>query len=191
MIAQISPLVEGEHSRMRRLHILGGAVGGAVSGLSLGLAGAGLAAANPTLQPLGAAALLAIAIWAAAVDLGFTSPVRVPSRQTPQVWECALGPSSASFAWGVDLGTGITTRPAFVSVAVLVGAALIVASPFWSMFIMISYGIGKAGAVALAVNAHSARDTCDAIASHHGRITNGAVAAALCMAALLAVGLLS
>src|ERR1043166_2631949 len=112
MVGQIGPLVQvGRRRTALALHLLGGAAGGATMGLVLGLAGLLLRAAiGDVLDTVFAVVVPAALAYAAASDLGLL-PVRQLTweRQTPGSWPCSLGHYPGIFAWGPDLGLGLTT----------------------------------------------------------------------------------
>src|ERR1041384_8464358 len=128
MVGQIGPLVEvGRRRRAVALPRRGGATGGALIGLVLGFAGLLLRAAlGDTLDAVFAVAVPAALAYAASVDLGLL-PIRQLTweRQTPGSWPCSLGHYPGIFAWGLDLGLGLTTRLPYPSLLVLPLAALL------------------------------------------------------------------
>ena len=66
-------------------------------------------------------------IYAALVDLGLL-PVRSLTwvRQTPGDWTCSMGHYPGIFAWGFDLGLGVTTRIPYQTLLVVPLSAFLV-----------------------------------------------------------------
>lgn len=162
MIAQIGPLVQAGAlvRNPRMLHIAGGVLGGATSGVVLAtvglLIGSVLPVAPNAVVPVLGAALLALSL----IDLKL---VRVhvprPSRQTPGSWSCRLGPSGAVFAWGFDLGTSVTTALPYVTLLILPASALLGAGLGPSIVTLSMFGAARAAAVGLAISSDA--DTAD------------------------------
>ncbi len=154
MVGQIGPLVQvGRRRTALALHLLGGAAGGALIGVALGFAG----------LLLRAAAALA---YAASVDLGLLRIRQLTwQRQTPGDWPCSLGHYPGIFAWGFDLGLGLTTRIPYQSLLVLPLAAVLVGSFPAAVAITTVYGASRALAVVAAVSAggDDFPATCDVI----------------------------
>lgn len=111
MIAQIGPLVQaGKRSQTAAIHILGGLTGGVIAGVPFALLGTLLATLTPSTTWPSLLGLASVCLLAA---LGDSELVRLPTlgaRQTPRSWTCAFGEAGGVFAWGVDLGAGLTTR---------------------------------------------------------------------------------
>ena len=156
MVAQIGPLVQvGRRKTALAIHVLGGIAGGAVIGVLLGFGGLLLRALlGDTLDTVFVVVVPAALAYAAAVDLGLL-PVRqiTPERQTPSSWPCSLGHYPGIFAWGFDLGLGVTTRIPYQSLLVLPLAALLTGNLAASVAIMAVYGAARALAVVVAVEA--------------------------------------
>lgn len=116
MIGQIAPLVQREPraQRLLVLHTAGGLFGGLTVGSLIGLGSEMLQPWRSSTPGSGAivAGVLAITAGLVAVhDLGLRwAPALTSRRQTPKSWSCALGREPACFTWGLDLGTGLTTR---------------------------------------------------------------------------------
>jgi len=150
MISQIGPLVQAGSALRNapRLHLAGAMIGAAASGSFLCLAAALMYTALPDGRALGVAIAGMTLALAGAADLEVITVRGIgPSRQTPGNWTCTMGPRGASFGWGVDLGNGITTRlPYYGLIGVLIAAAL-AAHPWYSMLMLMTYGFARAIAV--------------------------------------------
>lgn len=115
MIGQISPLVEGDAHKLTvtGFHVTGGFIGGVLTGVAVSVFAA-LVQIAMTLDVLKVAVgigLVGLSLAASASDLGSTLVPKLSAvRQTPQGWLCALGRDEACLLWGMDLGTGVTTR---------------------------------------------------------------------------------
>ena len=168
MVGQIGPLVQvGRRRTALALHLFGGAAGGALIGILLGFAGLLLRAGlGDTLDTVFAVAVPAALAYAASVDLGLL-PVRQLTweRQTPGSWPCSLGHYPGIFAWGFDLGLGVTTRIPFQSLLVLPLAAVLIGNLPAAVAIATVYGASRALAVVAAVSAggDDFPETCDLI----------------------------
>jgi hypothetical protein len=190
MVGQIGPLVQvGKRKTALAFHVLGGAAGGCTIGVVLGFAGLLLRAAlGDTLDTVFTIAVPAALAYAAAVDLGVL-PVRqiTSERQTPSSWPCSLGNYPGIFAWGFDLGLGVTTRIPYQSLLVLPLAALLSGNLGTAVAITGTYGAARALAVAVAVSA--ARGdfvaACDAIQTRLLPLKRVIGIAALVFAALI------
>jgi hypothetical protein len=192
MVGQIGPLVQvGRRRTALALHLLGGATGGALIGLVLGFAGLLLRAAlGDTLDSVFAVAVPASLAYAASVDLGLL-PVRQLTweRQTPGSWPCSLGHYPGIFAWGLDLGLGLTTRIPYQSLLVLPLAALLAGNLAAAVAITTVYGVSRAFAVVAAVSAggDDFPATCDVIQKHVFSLKSLVGAAALVLAAAIVI----
>ena len=192
MVGQIGPLVQvGRRRTALALHLLGGATGGALIGLVLGFAGLLLRAAlGDTLDTVFAVAVPAALAYAASVDLGLL-PVRQLTweRQTPGSWPCSLGHHPGIFAWGLDLGLGLTTRIPYHSLLVLPLAALLAGNLAAAVAITTVYGVSRAFAVVAAVSAggDDFPATCDVIQKHVFSLKSLVGAAALVLAAAIVI----
>jgi hypothetical protein len=192
MVAQIGPLVQvGRRRTALALHLLGGATGGALIGLVLGFAGLLLRAAlGDTLDAVFAVAVPAALAYAASVDLGLL-PIRQLTweRQTPGSWPCSLGHYPGIFAWGLDLGLGLTTRIPYQSLLVLPLAALLAGNLPTAVAITTVYGVSRAFAVVAAVSAggDDFPATCDVIQKRVFSLKSLVGAAALLLAAAIVI----
>ncbi len=192
MVGQIGPLVRvGKRRTALALHVLGGTAGGAVIGVLLGFAGLVLrAAVGGTLDTVFVAAVPAALVYAASVDLGLL-PVRqiTSERQTPSSWPCSLGHYPGIFAWGFDLGLGVSTRIPYQSLLVLPVAAFLAGDLATAVAIMAAYGAARASAVVVAVS--TAGDdfvsVCDAIQTRLLSLKTVVGVAALALAALIVI----
>ena len=134
MVGQIGPLVQvGRKKTALALHVLGGIAGGLAIGIVLGFLGVLLRAAiGDALDTVFVIVVPAALIYAALVDLGVL-PVRSLTwvRQTPGDWTCSMGHYPGIFAWGFDLGLGVTTRIPYQTLLV-VPARLRSSSATWA-----------------------------------------------------------
>lgn len=190
MVAQIGPLVQvGKRRTALALHVLGGVAGGAAIGVLLGFAGLLLRAAlGDTLDTVFLVAVPAALVYAATVDLGLLRVRQITSeRQTPSSWPCSLGHYPGIFAWGFDLGLGISTRIPYQSLLVVPLAALLVGDLAKAVAITAAYGAARALAVVIAVS--TAGDdfaaACDAIQTRLFSLKRAVGAGALVFAALI------
>ena len=192
MVGQIGPLVQvGRRRTALALHLLGGATGGALIGLVLGFAGLLLRAAlGDTVDAVFAVAVPAALAYAASVDLGLL-PIRQLTweRQTPGSWPCSLGHYPGIFAWGLDLGLGLTTRIPYQSLLVLPLAALLAGNLAAAVAITTVYGVSRAFAVVAAVSAggDDFPATCDVIQKRVFSLKSLVGAAALLLAAAIVI----
>ena len=145
MVETIGPMVDESGRRgplVRALHVAGGLAGGA-------LAGGGAAALGVL---LGADELGGEALW---VLLGLTGAALVYDlathgrrlglgRQTPMGWRHTKSPGAASFLYGLDLGTGLSTRIYFASYLVALAAAGLSGSILWGVIVGGSFGLVRA-----------------------------------------------
>jgi len=192
MVAQIGPLVQvGRRRTALAIHVLGGVVGGALAGVLLGFLGLLLRAAlGDTLDTVFLIVVPAALAYAAAVDLGILPVPQITSeRQTPSSWPCSLGHHPGIFAWGVDLGLGVTTRIPYQSLLVLPLAALLSGNLAASVAIMAAYGFARALAVVVTVEAARGDFTgaCDAIQARVVSLKRVVGAAALVFAAVIVI----
>jgi hypothetical protein len=168
MVGEIGPLVRvGRKNLALALHVLGGISGGATIGVVLGFAGLLLRAGlGDSLDTVFAIAVPAALLYAASVDLGLLRLRPITSeRQTPGSWPCSLGNYPGIFAWGFDLGLGISTRIPYQSLLVLPFAALLAGDLGTAVAVMAVYGASRALAVVAAVSAagDDYAAACDAI----------------------------
>ena len=191
MVSRIGPLVEvGKRKTALALHVAGGLVGGASIGVLLGFAGLLLRAVlGDTLDTVFIVAVPAALLYGALVDLGLV-PLQITSeRQTPGSWDCALGHYPGIFAWGFDLGLGVTTRIPYQSLLVLPFAALLSGNLAAALAIMAVYGASRALAVAAAISAAGSdyAAACDAIQTRVQPLKRIVGATALVIAGLIVI----
>src|SRR6266700_3775940 len=181
MVGQIGPLVQvGRRRTALALHLLGGAAGGALIGVALG----------DTLDTVFVVAVPAALAYAASVDLGLLRIRQLTwQRQTPGDWPCSLGHYPGIFAWGFDLGLGLTTRIPYQSLLVLPLAAVLVGSFPAAVAITTVYGASRALAVVAAVSAggDDFPATCDVIQKRLFSLKTLVGAAALVLAAAIVI----
>ena len=192
MVGQIGPLVQvGRKKTALALHVFGGILGGLTIGVLLGFAGVLLRSAiGDTLDTVFLVVVPAALIYAALVDLGLL-PVRSLTwvRQTPGDWPCSLGHYPGIFAWGFDLGLGITTRIPYQTLLVVPLSAFLVGDMGTAVAITTAYGAARALAVVAAVT--SASDdfpaVCDAISERVLTLKKLVGVSALVIAALIVI----
>jgi hypothetical protein len=172
MVGQIGPLVQvGRKKTALAFHVLGGLVGGALLGVFLGFLGVVLAELFDNGLSIAFAIVIPVALaYAGLTDLGYlrlTYFSRI--RQTPGSWPCALGHYPAMFAWGFDLGLGVTTRFAHQAVLVVPLAAVLTGSMWAAVAITAAYGGARALAVVISISRAGNEDfaaVCDRIQEH-------------------------
>ena len=130
MVGQIGPLVQvGRKKTALALHVLGGVARrrSRSASCSASRACCSARAIGDTLDTVFVVVVPAALIYAASVDLGLL-PVRPITwvRQTPGDWPCSMGHYPGIFAWGFDLGLGVTTRIPYQSLLVVPLAAFLV-----------------------------------------------------------------
>jgi hypothetical protein len=192
MVGQIGPLVQvGRRRTALGLHVLGGIAGGATIGVLLGFAGLLLRAAlGDALDTVFLVVVPAALVWAAAVDLGLLRVRQLTSeRQTPSSWPCSLGHYPGIFAWGFDLGLGVSTRIPYQSLLVLPLAAVLSGNLAAAVVIMATYGAARSLAVVVAVTRAQGdfADACDAMQARLFSLKRAVGAAALVLAALIVI----
>ena len=193
MVGQIGPLVQvGRKKTALALHVLGGIAGGATIGLLLGFGGLLLRAAlGSTLDTVFVVGVTAGLLYAASVDLGL---LRLPHitwvRQTPGSWPCSMGHYPGIFAWGFDLGLGVTTRIPYQTTLVVPLAALLCGDLATAVAITTVYGAARALAVVAAVESVSGTDyaaACDVIQERVTPLKRLVGVTALVIAALIVI----
>jgi hypothetical protein len=191
MVGQIGPLVQvGGKKTALALHVVGGILGGLTIGVLLGFAGMLLRSAiGDALDTVFVIVVPAALVYAASVDLG--APMRQLTwvRQTPGDWPCSMGHYPGIFAWGFDLGLGVTTRIPYQSLLVVPLSAFLVGDMASAVAITTAYGAARALAVVAAVT--SANDdfpaVCDAIQDRVLTLKKLVGATALVIAALIVI----
>jgi hypothetical protein len=127
------------------MHISGAAIGGALAGLVIGLAGSLLRL--PDLQPwiLGGATLAAflLALRPGSVKLG-------RQAQVPRRWASRMRPLRLFFLWGALLGSGFATLIPYSSL-LLVFAAEATTGPVLAAFIGAIFGASRQSAAFIPV----------------------------------------
>ena len=192
MVSRIGPLVEvGRKKTALALHVAGGLAGGVAIGVLLGFAGLLLRAAiGNTLDTIFLVVVPAALLYTAVVDLGLLPlPGFTSSRQTPGSWDCALGHYPGVFAWGFDLGLGVTTRIPYQALLVLPLAAVLAGDLAAAVAITGVYGAARAVAVAAAISAADSdyAGACDAIQTRVRPLKIVVGATALVIAALIVI----
>jgi hypothetical protein len=157
----MTPLVQGgRKSDQYRLalvaHTVAAAGAGAASGVLLALLGSAVvhdAAADGSAAAVG---VVGIALSLAQLRGGRLRGMQVP-RQTSKQWRERLGPVGAPIAWGLDLGSGLTTFVPFGSYWVLPLAAVFRANLGYGALLLGLFGLGRALTVVVAsLNARDA-----------------------------------
>ena len=130
-------------------------------------------------------------LYAASVDLGL---LRLPHitwvRQTPGSWPCSMGHYPGIFAWGFDLGLGVTTRIPYQTTLVVPLAALLCGDLATAVAITTVYGAARALAVVAAVESVSGTDyaaACDVIQERVTPLKRLVGVTALVIAALIVI----
>jgi hypothetical protein len=192
MVSRIGPLVEvGRRKTALALHVAGGLLGGVTLGVLLGFAGLLLRAAiGDTLDTVFLIVVPAALLYAAALDLGLLRrPYLTWVRQTPGSWDCSLGHYPGIFAWGFDLGLGVTTRIPHQTLLVLPLAAFLAGDLATAVAIMGVYGASRALAVVAAISAADSdyAAACDVIQTRVTPLKRVVGATALVIAALIVI----
>ena len=194
MIGQIGPLVQvGRKKTALAFHVLGGIVGGMTIGVVLGFLGLLLrAAVGDGLDTVFAVVVPLALAYTALTDLGVLKLTYItPSRQTPGSWPCSLGHYPGIFAWGFDLGLGVSTRVPYQPLLVLPLSALLVGNLPAAIAITGVYGGAKAIAVVAAISGAGARGdysgVCDVIQTNVGALRHAVGVTALAIAALIVI----
>lgn len=191
MIGRISPLVQGERRRNRLLiwHLAGGVFGGFLGGLFAGYLGMLLWAAHRGSWDEVVLFILSGALLVGALrDAGLIRlPIRLARRQTPGYLPCALGESAGVFAWGSDLGFGLTTRPPFLTALVLPLFAVASGDLLTATTVMTTFGIARSGGVVIVVAARASRfpEACTWIAEKKPRFGYVTSATSIAVSVLL------
>jgi hypothetical protein len=191
MVGQIGPLVQvGGKKTALALHVVGGVLGGLTIGVLLGFAGMLLRSAiGDALDTVFVIVVPAALVYAASVDLGVPMRQLTWVRQTPGDWPCSMGHYPGIFAWGFDLGLGVTTRIPYQSLLVVPLSAFLVGDMASAVAITTAYGAARALAVVAAVT--SANDdfpaVCDAIQDRVLTLKKLVGATALVIAALIVI----
>jgi hypothetical protein len=191
MVGQIGPLVQvGGKKTALALHVVGGILGGLTIGVLLGFAGMLLRSAiGDALDTVFVIVVPAALVYAASVDLGVPMRQLTWVRQTPGDWPCSMGHYPGIFAWGFDLGLGVTTRIPYQSLLVVPLSAFLVGDMASAVAITTAYGAARALAVVAAVT--SANDdfpaVCDAIQDRVLTLKKLVGATALVIAALIVI----
>lgn len=163
--------MSGRHGSRKLLvlyHVVGGLVGSLLLGTTAGLAGAvaSMLLDRTVLRWMLAAALVALA----ACDVfGLSGVSRLVTRQTPRQWDCILGTPGAVFAWGADLGMGLTTRIGCRSTLALVAVPALSANYWLGVGFCCSFGVARATGVGIAAAGPAEpSDVCEWLGSTKG-----------------------
>jgi hypothetical protein len=150
----MTPLVEGgrTNSRYRAAlltHTVGATVAGAVSGALLGLLGDELIGGAGPRAGVAAVAVVGIALGLGEVGLVRPSVMQAP-RQTSKQWREWLGPVGAPLAWGLDLGSGLTTYVHYGAYWILPLAAVVRGNIGYGALVLGLFGLARALTVVVA-----------------------------------------
>jgi hypothetical protein len=192
MVGQIGPLVQvGKRRTALALHVAGGIAGGVTIGLLLGFLGLLLRAAlGDGLDTAFVVVVPLVLAYMALTDLGLLRLTYLTTiRQTPGSWPCSLGHYPGIFAWGFDLGLGVSTRIPHQSLLVLPVAAVLVGNLPAAIAITGAYGAARSLAVIAAISGagEDYPGVCDVIQSKVGVLKRLVGATALAMAALIVI----
>ena len=155
MIGAITPLAQNKSGSRRRWMsvVLAYTMGSLITSMILGglLGFAGRTFGGP--WSWGRTAIIGIALGLAIVELSphpnrMTIILALTWRQTKKTWRDRYGPAFASFLWGIDLGSGLTTRVNFVSYWLVVCTSFLLSDPIYGILLMGGYGFGRAVEVA-------------------------------------------
>jgi hypothetical protein len=169
-------------------YTLGGAATSALVGLGLGAIG--LLLLPGSLRLAGLLAAFAVALLAAARELGLVS-FRLPqrARSTRDWWSTGLGPVPSALLWGLDLGLLFTTRFTFAGIWFLVFLGVAVRSPLLAATLFLAYWAGRAASVWIAPllleDANAGPDVLDVVRARHRLFQQIHVAALALGAAVL------
>ena len=197
MVETIGPMVRGAKSPrvVEAAHLVGGALGGLASGAAAGALGAAFHGVSRIRLHGSALVALAVLIAVALVWEMATGGRKLgPGRQTPKAWRHLLRPGEAAFAYGVDLGLGVTTRVYFTSVFVSLGAAFFTGHALVGGLIGGAFGIARsATVVALVHGAGPEIDESEKLATRTRtvRAVNGIALVQLLVFVLVASGIAS
>lgn len=148
LVGAMTPLVQGGQTRWRYraallAHTLGAVFAGAAVGALLGLVGQRLLGATGV---AGAGAL--VAIVGVTLGLGEVGLVRLPviqaPRQTVKQWREVLGAVGAPLAWGLDLGSGLTTYVPYAAYWLVPLAAVARADVLYGALVVGVFGLARA-----------------------------------------------
>lgn len=191
MIAQIGPLVQvGKRNQTVAAHLAGGFAGGAVLGLAVASVGAFV---NVVFEsPVSFTTVLIAGLLCTAIlsDASFiTLPNIGTDRQTPGTWKCVFGDRPAVFAWGFDLGLGITTRIRSVGLLALPVYALLGGNFVAAVLAFVAFGATRSlVTVAVALrHGHDAVEVSHCLGDHHR--TLGLLSSAASLTALVALSI--
>lgn len=145
MIGSITPLVQGAQggTRWGRAMVAYG-VGSAAASAAVGAALGGFGAILQVPTILVYATILAAALVFALGELGLPGVPRPTwRRQTRKMWRQQGGPTRSAFWWGVDIGTGLTTRVTYRSLWIVFALCFASANAVTGAMLMLAYGIGR------------------------------------------------
>lgn len=162
MIGQITPLVkEAGWQTWAKAAVAcsaGCTLSSAALGWTLGVIGFAVGLHHSRLLPIAGIVLMLGAMRDAAFP---TSRLPSLARQTPKWYARAFGPMWGSFAWGLDLGQGWTTRITSAGYFAAVLVTLLLVGPYAGAAAFACFGLGRALPVAanglLAIRYNSGR----------------------------------
>jgi hypothetical protein len=157
----MTPLVEGRRSTSRYwvallAHTVGAVSAGAGLGALLGVLGHALIGARAM-----TAGTVVVAVVGLTLGLGEVGLLRLPvmqaPRQTSKQWRELLGAIGAPLAWGIDLGSGLTTYVPYGAYWLFPLAALARGDVQYGALVLGVFGIARALTVVVAsMNAREA-----------------------------------
>jgi hypothetical protein len=153
-VGAMTPLVQGGHKPSRYwaaplAHTLGCVVAGAGLGAILGLVGHGALGARGVTG--GAIVVAGVGVTLGLGELGLLKlPVMQAPRQTVKQWRELLGPVGAPLAWGLDLGSGLTTYVPYTAYWLLPLAAVARGDVQYGALVLAMFGLARALTVAVA-----------------------------------------
>ena len=185
MVDTIGPMVRGDAkkaSRIRLAHILGGILGGGLTGFFLGAVGS-LVRSEPLMW-----LTIGIAGVALAWDLAREGKKLGTARQTPRSWRYLLPPGVVALLNGFDLGLGWSTRIYFVSYLAAMSAAF--ASGHALLGALIGAAFGGSRAVTVVIVEATRGSGAELVGARGTAAAINSVAVAHFLALTLAVALL-
>jgi hypothetical protein len=154
LVGATTPLVQGTGSARKYryallAHTAGSVIAGAAAGASVGLIGhLGLGESAMTGR---AAAVAGIGIALGLQQVGLLGlPTLQMSRQTSKQWREALGAVGAATAWGIDLGSGLTTYVIYAAYWLLPIAAVARGDVIYGVVLLGVFGCARALSVVAA-----------------------------------------
>jgi hypothetical protein len=150
----MTPLVEGGRTSPKYraaliLHTAGAVLGGIGAGALLGLIGQVLIGGTRATGGVAAVAAVGLVLGLAEIGAIRLRVMQMP-RQTAKQWREWLGPVGAPLAWGVDLGSGLTTYVPFAAYWMLPLAVILRGDPRYGALLVGLFGLARALSVVVA-----------------------------------------